>query len=361
VSDTMGTTVKFTAFGAACLLCLGWLVTMIGNVSWFASRSGYEAVLSDVGGLLVDDAVEIAGVEVGKVSAIDVERGDAVVRFEVDDEIRLGDETVVRVRWKNALGSRLLELDTAGGSEVEPGHRFGLEQTRPPADLDTFLARANPMLQAIDVELSNELMRELGDVLDGREAEVQRLVRDAAEVLDVVASRDEAVNSALRDGARIASAYAERRETLERLLADAADLGEGLSERTDVLVDAVTALAEAQGELEGLVDDNDATIRALLADVEQLTGILNAQHDDVQRVLETTGPAVVQYHRISRWGEWFNIRPPVISVGEREVASERGGHLPPRETGEADGAEPARAETGPPWSHLLGAPAGGER
>ena len=331
MTSTLSTTLRFVVFTLACLVCLGWLVTMIGNVAWFSPRDTYEAVVADVGGLLVDDQVKISGVEVGKVEAVEVDRGNAVVTFSVDEGIELGNETVVRVRWKNAIGSRLLELDTAGEVPVEPGHRFELAATRPPADLDTFLARAHPMLQAIDVELSNQLMRELGDALEGREVQVQQLISDATQVLDVVATRDDAVATALRDGAAVADAYAQRRETLERLLADAADLGEGLSQRTDVLLEAVAALADAQRELEALVDDNDETIRDLLADLDRVTAIVGAQHDDVQRVLEGTGVSVLQYHRISRWGEWFNIRAVALSYGEEVLSSERGADLGPRE------------------------------
>jgi phospholipid/cholesterol/gamma-HCH transport system substrate-binding protein len=322
---------KFVAFTLACLLALAWLVTMIGNVSWFASRASYEAVVADVGGLVVNDDVKIAGVQVGKVDAIEVERGNAVVTFSVDDDVVLGEDTVVAVRWKNALGLRILELQTAGDGQLPEGHRFDLQATRTPADLDLLLARANPMLQAIDTDLSNQLVRELNRALDGREGDLRQLVVDAAEVLDVVASRDEAISRALRDGATLADAYVQRRETLDRLLAEAADLGEGLSQRTDVLVDAVTALADAQGELDRLVDENDETLRALLADVDRLTAILGEQHDDVQRSLETTGPGVVSYHRVSRWGEWFTIRAPLISAGETTLTAERGARLPPRQ------------------------------
>ena len=331
MSSTAGIAAKFVGFTVLCLLALAWLVTMIGNVDFFASRTGYEAVLEDVGGLVVNDDVRIAGVKVGKVDRIDVERGAAVVAFSVDDDVVLGEDTTVHVRWKNALGLRILELRSAGDGRLAAGHRFETDATRTPADLDVLLARANPMLQAIDTDLSNQLVRELNHALDGREGDVRRLVADAAEVLDVVASRDEAIRRALRDGATIADAYVQRREALERVLAEAADLGEGLAERTDVLVDAVVALADAQGELDRLVDDNDATIRALLADVDQITGILTEQHDDVQRILETTGHGVVQYHRISRWGEWFTIRVPLLSFGEQPITSERGAEMPPRQ------------------------------
>jgi phospholipid/cholesterol/gamma-HCH transport system substrate-binding protein len=372
MTSTAGTVTKFVIFSIACMLATLWLITMIGNVDWFASRATYEAVISDVGGLVENDDVKISGVRVGKVDRIEVERGNAVVTFSVDDDVRLGDETIVAVRWKNALGLRILELVSAGDGELEDGHRFELASTRTPADLDVLLARADPMLRAIDTDLSNRLVGELNTALDGREGDVRQLVVDAAEVLDVVASRDEAISRALQDGATLADAYVQRRETLERLLAEAADLGEGLSQRTDVLVDAVTALADAQAELDRLVSDNDATVRALLADVDRLTAILGAQQDDVQRILETTGPAIVQYHRISRWGEWFNIRVPLLSAGETTLTAERGATMPPRQErrdtgagggsggGSGDGAGDGQAaETGGDGlADLFSAPAG---
>jgi phospholipid/cholesterol/gamma-HCH transport system substrate-binding protein len=355
MSSPVATSVKFAAFTVACLLALAWLVTMIGNVSWFASRASYEAVVSDVGGLVVNDDVKIAGVKVGKVDRIEVDRGNAIVAFSVEDDVVLGEDTVVAVRWKNALGLRVLDLQTAGDGRLPEGHRFELEATRTPADLDLLLARANPMLQAIDTDLSNQLVRELNRALDGREGDVRQLVVDAAEVLDVVASRDEAISRALEDGATLADAYVQRRETLERLLAEAADLGEGLSQRTDVLVDAVVALADAQGELDRLVDANDETLRALLADVDRLTAIVGEQQDDVQRILETTGPGVISYHRVSRWGEWFTIRAPLLSVGETTLTAERGARLPPRQergdtlrnTGSADADSAASPSDAP--------------
>lgn len=358
----MGSLLRMIAFAIVCLVCLGWLVAMIGNVDFFADRAGYEAVLDDVGGLLVDDQVEIAGVPVGKVESLRTERGRAVVEFSVDRDVELGEATEVRVRWKNAIGNRVLELATAGDGALEPGHRFGPEATREPADLDLLLARAQPLLQAIDADKANQVFAELARAVSGREARVQGLVADAARVLDVVAARDEAVTQALEDGATLADAYVQRREQVQRLLADAADLGEGLSQRTDVLLDAAGEVSGGLDELERLVADNDDGLRALLADLDTTTGILQDQRDDVKRVVETTGLGVVQYHRISRHGEWFNIRAPFLSVDqERPVLTERGASLPERgergDTLDGPAGEPERGESGEPDAEAAG---GGE-
>ena len=71
-----------------CLGVLGWLISIVGNAAFFAERTGYEAELDDATGLRVNDAVKIAGVEVGPVTGIEIEQGHAVVSFEIDEDTR---------------------------------------------------------------------------------------------------------------------------------------------------------------------------------------------------------------------------------------------------------------------------------
>ncbi len=75
---------KFVLFALVCAVFAAWLVLTIGNIDLFAERSRYQAAFTDVTGLVVNDAVKVAGVPVGKVERIVLERGQAVVTFTVD-------------------------------------------------------------------------------------------------------------------------------------------------------------------------------------------------------------------------------------------------------------------------------------
>ena len=71
-------------------------------------------------GLHGGDAVKLAGVPVGEVTGIDVVKGQAVVRFEVDSDVDLPTDSTVAVRWRNLIGQRYLWLDPgdAAGSST---------------------------------------------------------------------------------------------------------------------------------------------------------------------------------------------------------------------------------------------------
>ncbi|MDX1660056.1 MAG: MCE family protein, partial [Nitriliruptorales bacterium] len=306
---------KFVVFTLGCLALAGWLVVTIGNIAIFADRDSYEAEFVDARGLVENDAVKIAGVSVGKVTGIDVERGRAIVRFELDDDVRLGRDTEVAIRWRNTLGLRYLYVLPAGDGDLEPGHRFDLAHTRGLEDLNVLLERLTPVMRALSPEKSNIVVRELSTALQGNEEEVRQLVADAGELFEALGQRSDQVAGVLDNGATLLEAYAGREEQLRALLTDFAGLSESLAARNQVLVDAITEIAGVEGELARFLEANDGDLRGLIAELDQAAAILSVNHRNLEEIFTTTGQGIVAYHRISRWGQWFNIRVPGYSEG----------------------------------------------
>lgn len=338
---------KFGLFAAACLVGAAFLVMELGNIDLFEDRSVYEAAMPDAGGLLVNDPVKIAGVEVGKVESIDVERGHAIVRFSVRDDRRLGDGTQIGVRWRNLLGLRFLYVYPDGEGHLEPGHRFEAEQIRTPPDLTAFLGRLTPVMRALDPEVSNIVVEALAESLSGREQEVQSLIASSGSLLNDLADRSEETGRAIEHGAELIDAYADRESELRDLISSFAEVAATVEERNDALVDAVTRIADAELELDRLVAENESDIRGTLAGLDGVGSVLSVNHDELQRIFAYTGTGIVQYHRISRWGQWFNIRVPGLSSGEETMATERGAEMPPRTDPGADGQWSRPPSSGP--------------
>lgn len=324
---------KFAAFTVVCLMAATWIVVVIGNVALFAERRTFTGEFASAQGLVVDDGVRIAGVDVGKVEAIEVARGRAFVTFSVDDDIRIGRDSTLAVRWRNTLGLRYLYVETAGPGDLPEGTHFGLERTRSPADINALLGRLTPVMRALDPEVSNVVVRELAAALAGREADVQALTTDAADVLATLSGRSEAIGRVVRNGADLLGAYAEREDELRDVIAGFADVSESVEARNDVLVDAIDAIGAVETELARVLRDGDADLRGLVAALDRASLVLSLNHENIERTVRTLGPGIVSYHRISRWGQWFNIRVPGASVGEEVVGTERGATLPPRRPG----------------------------
>lgn len=323
---------KFSIFAIVCLAFAVWLIAVIGNISPFADRTAYSANFEDVTGLLVNDAVKISGVTVGKVTGIAVEDGaTARVDFTVNSDVSLTDDTLMSVRWRDVFGLRFLYVDPGDGDVVAANHTFPIEQSSAPADLGRLLDRLTPVMSALDPELQNQFLEAMAGALVGREQEVQDLIAEGASLTQAIASRDQEIGRLLTNAATILDAYAQREAELRGLLTSFADVSQTLADRNDVLAQAVSALADAQTELGSFVDDNDEELRLAFDALEDITDILAVNHGNLEKILTHTGRGVVAYHRISRLGQWFNVRAVGTSVDyEYEPATtDRGAQLPP--------------------------------
>jgi phospholipid/cholesterol/gamma-HCH transport system substrate-binding protein len=88
-------------------------------------------------------AVDIAGIQIGKVASVELEDGHAVVGMEIEPKYMklIHPNAQFLLRPKTGLNDMIVEVEPGSGDEpVEDGHRFGLAQTEPNVQLDQFLA-----------------------------------------------------------------------------------------------------------------------------------------------------------------------------------------------------------------------------
>ncbi|HEY5332037.1 MAG TPA: MlaD family protein, partial [Solirubrobacterales bacterium] len=88
-------------------------------------------------------AVDISGIQIGKVGSVSLEDGHAVVGMEIEPKYMklLHPNAQFLLRPKTGLNDMIVEVEPGSGNEeVKDGHKFGLAQTEPNVNLDQFLA-----------------------------------------------------------------------------------------------------------------------------------------------------------------------------------------------------------------------------
>ena len=157
-------------FLAACLLGAFVLVTVFGQFR-FQTGKNYVAEFANVTGLKNGDIVRIAGVEVGKVQQITVNR-DATVRveFSADESVILTDGSRAVIRYDDLIGNRFLALEEGAGGvrPLKPGDTIPLARTEPALDLDALIGGFRPLFRALDPKQVNELTGQLIEAFQGR-------------------------------------------------------------------------------------------------------------------------------------------------------------------------------------------------
>ena len=309
---------KVIAFAVVCVVCAGWLASQTGNIRFFASTNTYEAVLSNVSGLVPQDSVLLSGVRVGEVDTIGVERGNAVVTFTVDKDIKVRDTWQVGARWRNVTGQRYFYLYPVGDGEVlEPNSRIPVEQSRPVADIGLFLERLTPLLRAINPEQQNKLVEALNTALAGKEERTQQLISELGSLSNTLADQDAKIDRVLTQGDALLTSYADRKEEIQGFLSDFANVSATLDARDEELLGALNDISDVQEELASLIDRNDTEIQDMVSQLEVITGTVSDNKDDFDKALRTARDGLAVYMLISRWGQWFNVRLVAVQVQDQ--------------------------------------------
>jgi phospholipid/cholesterol/gamma-HCH transport system substrate-binding protein len=101
------------------MLCLGYLTVKLGDVSLFASEQYLvKAHFMNVSGLKKGATVELAGVEVGKVSEIYLDDYEALVEMLIDPEIKLQEDAIASIRTQGIIGDKYIKIKTGGADEM---------------------------------------------------------------------------------------------------------------------------------------------------------------------------------------------------------------------------------------------------
>jgi len=103
------------------LACLAYLAIHLGKMEVFGSGYQVVAIFDNISGLKTGAAVEVAGVDVGRVEAIRLSPGDrAYVTLRLERGVALHDDAIASIRTKGIIGDKFVKLSPGGSEKVIP-------------------------------------------------------------------------------------------------------------------------------------------------------------------------------------------------------------------------------------------------
>ncbi|HEU4686081.1 MAG TPA: outer membrane lipid asymmetry maintenance protein MlaD [Nitrospira sp.] len=105
------------------IVCLAYLSVKLGKLELIGGDV-YELVaqFDTASGLKPGSAVEIAGVEVGRVRSIELKDDRAAVTLAVNKNVKLYTDTIASIKTRGIIGEKFLALSPGGGGDpLKPG------------------------------------------------------------------------------------------------------------------------------------------------------------------------------------------------------------------------------------------------
>ena len=125
------------------IICVGYLTFRLGEVEILGDKYyPLNARFTSVTGLKVGAQVEIAGVQVGQVDAIALDRKNlvAMVRLKIKEGLNLSDDVIASVKSAGLLGDKYIQLSPGGSDRIlKPGEM--IIETEPALDIEALISK----------------------------------------------------------------------------------------------------------------------------------------------------------------------------------------------------------------------------
>ena len=303
---------KFTTYGALCLVLLVVLTIRVGNLHTLPLVShdhNYYAELTDATSLLSPDDVKIAGVTVGQVKGVKVKRGHAVVKFAIDKRLVLRQSTRVGMRFQNVIGAKFLYLyPGSSGDPVKAGGTFPLSQSVPSADVGSFLTDIGAFLKALNPNDVNAFTEAIVSALQNNNVQVSQLLDNTAMVAGTIGGLDASIGNIITNLEQVLQALAARNSDLSAVADHLASASQQLAARNDVLDNVINNFGQVNKDLNQLISGNRTNLDQTINNLQTIANVLAQHHSDLDRGLATLSAGLAPYTLISAYGQWFQIR-----------------------------------------------------
>lgn len=318
------------ALGIAGVVVLAVLATAAYNAERLPIIGGgttYTAEFRDAAGLAARDPVYIAGIEVGRVSAVAL-AGDRVrVSLRIRDAW-LGDQTNAAIEIKSLLGAKSVTLDPRGQRALEPGTPIPLQRTASPYDVVEALSGLSGTLAQIDTGRLEQSLRTLADTFRGTPEQVKGTLDGLSRLSQTIAGRDQQIRHLLAGTDTLSGVLAGRNAEFERLLTDGNLLLAEVRRRREAISALLTSVQALSGQLRGLVADNSAQLRPALEQLDRVAAVLQRNQDNLDRGLALAPVFIRLFNNTLGNGRWFDnyvcgLLPPPTALGPLTI-NERG-------------------------------------
>lgn len=123
------------------LACMAYLAVKLGDVNLFGSdQYVVNARFSNISGLKEGSTVQIAGVQVGKVSKISLNDYQAFVQLLINPGIKIQEDAIASIRTQGIIGDKYIKISPGGAEDyIQPNGL--LTETESTVDIEELVSK----------------------------------------------------------------------------------------------------------------------------------------------------------------------------------------------------------------------------
>jgi phospholipid/cholesterol/gamma-HCH transport system substrate-binding protein len=284
-------------------------------ISW-ASALRYQALFTEAGGLVTGNDVTVSGIKVGSVSSVELDNGDALVRFTVASKYALGSDATAHIRTGTLLGERVLALESAGSGTLSTNQVIPTSRTSSPYSLTDAVSELTNNAAGTDTGSLNQSLDTLAQTLDQVSPQLGPTFDGLTRLSESLNNRNDSLAELLSTAGDVTGILSERSSQVNALILNANDLLAVLDDRRYAITSLLANISAVSQQLTGVVADNEKELRPALDHLNTVTAMLEKNRDNLARMLPGAAKYYLTQGEIVSNGAYYNAYVPNLIFGQ---------------------------------------------
>jgi phospholipid/cholesterol/gamma-HCH transport system substrate-binding protein len=273
--------------------------------SLFAARS-YHALFAEAGGLGQGDDVMISGINVGRVSDVSLSHGKALVTFSIDGDIRLADQTTVRIKTGSLLGKRVLNVVSEGTGTLRMTDVIPVSRTSSPYSLTNALGDLTSNVTATDTDALNQSLETLASTLDQIAPQLGPTFDSLSRLSKTINTRNAGLRDLFSTATDVTGILAKRSNQVNTLILNSDALISVLADQRQEIVDLLANTSAVSQQLTALVAENEKELAPTLDRLNSVTAMLQKNNDNIVNTMKGLNKYSVALGESVASGNYYN-------------------------------------------------------
>jgi phospholipid/cholesterol/gamma-HCH transport system substrate-binding protein len=236
------------------------------------------------------------------------------VTMEVHD-VALARDATADLRLKSMIGERYVELSpawTGEGPRLESGAHLGRDRVHVPAEISEVLDQFTHLAERVDEKAVGSFVHQLAIAVDGRQADLARIITNFADTGRTVSARAGEVDRAISALQGMMSTLAGKDDRLVELVQSAATVSDALLAQEGALDASIAGIDTLLDQVDRLTASQKDKLVTLINGLGRVGTVL-AKHDkDFGNVVDLLPSVAYGYQRAvdTDGNRWFTVNYP---------------------------------------------------
>jgi phospholipid/cholesterol/gamma-HCH transport system substrate-binding protein len=291
-------------FGIVLVTCLVLVSFGYSGLPFMPQGKNYEAFFSDAGGISPGNDVNVSGINVGRVTGVELAGDSAKVTFTVSRDVRVGDQSLVAIKTDTVLGEKSLAVTPKGAGSVTS---IPLGRNTTPYTLNTALQDLGQTAGELDKPRFEQALQTLTASLRDATPQLRSALDGVADLSRSLNKRDAALDQLLGHAQRVSETLAQRAGQVNQLIVDGNMLFAALDERRQALSRLIAGIDDVSEQLSGFVADNRQEFGPALENLNLVMDNLLERREHIGEALRRLPPYATALGEVVGNGPGFNI------------------------------------------------------